>query len=134
MKKTKQHIIITIAAVSVIFIAACSSSDVSKTDSGISGLASYRALWTELSQSGEYDSLISVTVPFYKQSEQAGDTLNAVYAGVFLAQSWLFKENTDSVRYWMDRVSWYVESVSNTAGILSGMGITGVLPNFIRKD
>lgn len=115
MKKTEQHIIITLAAVSVIFIAACSSSDVSKTDSGISGLASYRALWTELSQSGEYDSLISVTVPFYKRSEQAGDTLSAVYAGVFLAQSWLFKENTDSVRYWMDRVSWYVESVSDPA-------------------
>ena len=36
---------------------------------------------------------------------EAGDTVTAFYAGVFTAQSFLFFENTDSIKYYIDRIS-----------------------------
>ena len=52
---------------------------------------------------GCHDSVIMTARPMIDEALEAGDTVTAFYAGVFTAQSFLFFENTDSIKYYIDR-------------------------------
>lgn len=54
---------------------------------------------------GCHDSVIMTARPMIDEALEAGDTVTAFYAGVFTAQSFLFFENTDSIKYYIDRIS-----------------------------
>lgn len=70
-------------------------------------LDSMRTLWRELNLRAEYDSLIGATVPFMEESRSNGDSLSFLYACTYLAQSYMYKENLDSLRRYLDMVSAY---------------------------
>lgn len=57
-----------------------------------------------LSYIGEHDSVILTARPAMNEAAGRHDTLTAVYAGLFMAQSYLFLEDMDSVRYCTDRL------------------------------
>ena len=54
---------------------------------------------------GEHDSVIFKARPTMEDALRDHDTLTAVYAGLFMAQSYLFLEDMDSVKYCTDRLS-----------------------------
>lgn len=64
-------------------------------------LDTLRREWMRYNQTGHYDSLIAVTRPYMDRFVAAGDTVAAVYAGVTVAQAFLFTENADSVRRYL---------------------------------
>ena len=61
--------------------------------------------FNHLSYIGEHDSIITHARPELLQALKDQDTLTAVYAGLFMAQSYLFLEDMDSVKYCTDRLS-----------------------------
>lgn len=64
-------------------------------------LDTLRREWIHYNQTGRYDSLIAVTRPYMARFVEEGDTMAAVYAGVTVAQAFLFIEDSDSVRRYL---------------------------------
>ena len=52
--------------------------------------------WVRLSRLGAHDSLIRMTVPFFQQALEDGDSVTASWAAAFIAQSSLLDNNIDS--------------------------------------
>lgn len=48
-------------------------------------LSDMKALWNRYNETGDYDSLIIATRPFYEKSLAAGDSAAVLYSGVFIA-------------------------------------------------
>lgn len=78
-------------------------------------LDSLREVWRSYNVAGEYDSLIAGTLPYYRKACEAGDTLPLLYTGTFIAQAYLFKENVDSVNYYLSYISPYEKACSDPA-------------------
>lgn len=78
-----------------------------------SSLDSMRAAWRYYNVRGEYDSLINGSRRYFERAMAEEDTLPLLYAGSFIAQAHLFKDDIDSVRYYLDRISEYGEKVSD---------------------
>lgn len=103
-----QGFIILCAAVLCV-AASCSESpsvDI-KYDSG--QLDEHKDAWRRFNSVGNDDSLIIYTRPVLDNALSAGDTLCALYCGVYMAQAWLFMEQTDSALYYLDNMRPYVE-------------------------
>ena len=103
-----QGFIILCAAVLCV-AASCSESpsvDI-KYDSG--QLDEHKDAWRRFNSVGNDDSVIIYTRPVLRDAIAAGDTLCALYSGVYMAQAWLFKERTDSALYYLDSIEPYVE-------------------------
>lgn len=73
-------------------------------------LDDYRLLWRRYNTEGKFDSLICRTRPFLRSSIMKGDTASAFYSGVFIAQAFLFHENTDSVQHYLKMISEWAHS------------------------
>lgn len=58
-----------------------------------------------LSFTGKHDSVISIARPALYKALDSHDTLTAIYSGVFIAQSFLFLEDMDSVQYYTELIS-----------------------------
>lgn len=58
-----------------------------------------------LSFTGKHDSVISIARPALYKALDSHDTLAAIYSGVFIAQSFLFLEDMDSVQYYTELIS-----------------------------
>lgn len=91
-------------------------------------LSDMKALWNRYNETGDYDSLIIATRPFYEKSLAAGDSAAVLYSGVFIAQAYLFSDRIDSARTLLDSVLPYMECtdspqirivVSNVLGVIS---------------
>lgn len=74
---------------------------------------SVAGLFGEFTTSGNNDSVISLAGPMMREALAEGDTLKLLSACVFAAQSWMFADNTDSVKSYLDvarRYMGYCES------------------------
>lgn len=71
---------------------------------GSDGLDSMRTVWKELNLAAEYDSLIQVTRPFIVNSSIKGDSLSLMYSYAYMAQSYMYNENLDSLKYYLDKI------------------------------
>ena len=60
-----------------------------------------------LSRTGLHDSVITVSLQEAGKAMSSGDTLSALYADIFAAQSYLFMNYADSVKHYADIVSGY---------------------------
>lgn len=103
-----QGFIILCAAVLCV-AASCSESpsvDI-KYDSG--QLDEHKDAWRRFNSVGNDDSVIIYTRPVLRDAIAAGDTLCALYSGVYMAQAWLFMEQADSALYYLDCMGPYVE-------------------------
>lgn len=96
----------------------CSDRTTHEYESGLhyaDSLEYYREQWRKFNNTGSFDSLITVTKPFYRKAVQAGDSVSALYAGVFIAQAYLFEENADSVQKYIESVSRFIDSTQERA-------------------
>lgn len=80
-----------------------------------SELDSLRSMWRRYNVAGEYDSLITETLPYYRKACEARDTLPLLYTGTFIAQAYLFKEDVDSVNYYLSYISGYEKACHDPA-------------------
>lgn len=78
-------------------------------------LDSLRSIWRTHNVLGEYDSIIIKTRPIYAQASIAGDTTALLYTGTFIAQAYLFKEDVDSVNYYLSYISGYEKDCNDPA-------------------
>lgn len=65
-------------------------------------LESFILKWKTYHKTGEFDTLIAETTPFFQNSISQHDTLSAFYAAINLAQTWMIKEVYDSAKYYID--------------------------------
>ncbi len=63
---------------------------------------SMASLFSDFTTSGNNDSVISLAGPMMREALAEGDTLKLLSACVFAAQSWMFADNTDSVKSYLD--------------------------------
>lgn len=70
-------------------------------------LASMREMWRKHNVKGEYDSVISKTRGYLKESISNKDTLAIIYSGSYIAQAHLYNKSVDSVRYYLNMVERY---------------------------
>lgn len=106
MKKYQTFLLI----ISMIAAGSCSvrhTTNVETHSSSTVNLDSLRKIWREHNVLGEYDSVIIKTMPYYVQADLSGDTITLLYTGTFIAQSYLFKEDIDSVNYYLAHLSSY---------------------------
>lgn len=75
--------------------------------SGNTTLDSLKATWNRYNDLGYYDSLICTTRPFFRKALAEADTYALVNSGLYIAQAFMSKENTDSVNKYLDIVSEY---------------------------
>lgn len=67
----------------------------------------YKNRWNRYNETGDYDSIIKITCPFFEKSLSENDTMAVLYSGVMLAQAYLFSDRSDSVEYYLDLISPY---------------------------
>ena len=102
-----QGFIILCAALCV-FATSCSKSSSVDIQYDRGQLEVHKDAWRRFNSTGNDDSVIIYTRPVLRNSIAAGDTLCALYSGVYMAQAWLFKERTDSALYYLDSIEPYV--------------------------
>ena len=101
----------------LLFISSCQSKQVGKwdlTEERQEMLQVYGDKWNEFNVAGDFDSVVSITVPFFQQSLQERDTLMAVWSGIFIAQAYMSMQNLDSVRLYLDRLTPFIADCSNS--------------------
>lgn len=103
-----QGFIILCAALCV-FATSCSKSSSVDIQYDRGQLEVHKDAWRRFNSTGNDDSVIIYTRPVLRDAIAAGDTLCALYSGVYMAQAWLFKERTDSALYYLDSIEPYVE-------------------------
>lgn len=101
----------------LLFISSCQSEQVGKwdlTEERRERLLVYGDKWNEFNVAGDFDSVVSITVPFFQQSLHERDTLMAVWSGIFIAQAYMSMQNLDSVRLYLDRLTPIIADCSNS--------------------
>lgn len=61
------------------------------------GLEEYKVIWRRYNSEAQDDSVLFFSRQVLSEAMENHDTLTALYSGVYMAQAWLFKEQTDSV-------------------------------------
>lgn len=122
-------LILTIAA-AIIMAAACDCSGPAADGSAIAGttgrLDSLIRLWNSYNRTGQHDSTIISARALTVKALQEGDSVTALYAGIFTAQSFLFTDDkVDSAKYYADKISRYVKSSGNPAVVINFDNIMG---------
>ena len=114
MKREVTFVMIMVAFLAVV---ACTGRQGTVLHSGVSSseLDSLRHMWRNYNVAGEYDSLIINTLPYYRRACETKDTLPLLYTGTFIAQAYLFKENVDSVNYYLSYISNYEKACPDPA-------------------
>ena len=100
--------IFIVAAVLCAGVLSCADADVSD----VSGedrhdpekMAEYTGQWKRYNALGEDDSLIMYTRPLLRRSLNEGDTLTALYCGVYIAQAWMYVNQIDSTLICLQRM------------------------------
>lgn len=89
--------------------------------SGNSALDSNKRMWAEYALGGDYDSLIDSARPFLSDAISKGDSFAVCQSGIFMAQAFLFQENLDSTKYYLDKYNDYFTSCDDPGfGIVFG--------------
>ena len=73
----------------------------------------HKEAWSRFNDAGMDDSLILYTRPVLDRAIETGDTLTELYCGVYMAQAWLFMEQTDSALNYLDCMRPYIDRQSD---------------------
>lgn len=101
----------------LLFISSCQNKQIGKwdlTEERQEMLQVYGDKWNEFNIAGNFDSIVIITVPFFRQSLHERDTLVAVWSGIFIAQAYMSMQNLDSVRMYLDRLTPFIADCSNS--------------------
>ncbi len=101
MKKLYSPIILTILG---LLLSSCYGSGFYNRNHDSSELESYKQAWRDFNTAGQDSALIEYTRPLLRRSLERNDTLTALYCGTYMAQAWLFMEETDSTAAYLDRM------------------------------
>lgn len=96
-----------------------------------SELDSMKRNWNRLNESGNYRELIRTTRPYHDAALARSDTSAVLYSAATLAQAYLFLDQPDSVRLYLDRTAWFEEEIRDPA---LGTVINNVLGILALKD
>ncbi|HIZ86158.1 MAG TPA: helix-turn-helix domain-containing protein [Candidatus Coprenecus stercoravium] len=69
-----------------------------------SRLDELKQMWNHYSISGQHQALIDETRPEFYEFVRNGDTMEAMYSGVSIAQAWMMLENGDSVERYLEMI------------------------------
>lgn len=101
MKKLYSTIILTIFG---LVLSSCYGPGSYNRNHDSSELESYKQAWRDFNTAGQDSALIEYTRPLLTRSLERNDTLTALYCGTYMAQAWLFMEETDSTAAYLDRM------------------------------
>lgn len=99
MKKPNLSVLILMLGASLI---SCSNNNNCNNDSNTADLDTHKQVWREYNALGLDSALIEYTSPVLRNSLAARDTLTALYCGTYMAQAWLFMEQTDSTAIYLE--------------------------------
>lgn len=74
-----------------------------------------------------HDSIIIKTTPYLKKSLDRNDTSSILYSGLSIAQAYLFKEQTDSARLYMDIIQKYMNGCKDPKIKVTDYNMLGIL-------
>lgn len=84
-------------------------------ESSGSSTDSLKKIWNTYTFKGMHDSAIAAMHPLFSEAVANRDTLAALYAGASLAQSYLMKDYSDSIRYYLELLEPYMEANTDAA-------------------
>lgn len=99
-----------------------------KINSQLSGthIDSLITLWNSYNRTGQHDLTIQSARPIAIKAMREADSVTAMYAGIFTAQSFLFTENeVDSAKYYADMISRYVKTSGEPSLMINFDNIMG---------
>lgn len=99
-----------------------------KINSQLSGthIDSLITLWNSYNRTGQHDLTIQSARPIAIKAMREADSVTAIYAGIFTAQSFLFTENeVDSAKYYADMISRYVKTSGEPSLMINFDNIMG---------
>ena len=83
-------------------------------------------LWNSYNRTGQHDLTIQSARPIAIKAMREADSVTAIYAGIFTAQSFLFTENeVDSAKYYADMISRYVKTSGEPSLMINFDNIMG---------
>lgn len=83
-------------------LVSCSGSGNCNKCHNTADLDMHKQVWREYNISGQDSALIEYTRPVLCNSLATNDTLTALYCGTYMAQAWLFMEQTDSAAAYLE--------------------------------
>lgn len=101
MKKLYCPTIITVVG---LLLSSCHGSGFYNRNYNFSELETCKQAWRDFNTSGQDSALIEYTRPLLAGALERNDTLTALYCGTYMAQAWLFMEETDSAAAYLDRM------------------------------
>lgn len=69
---------------------------------------SINAVCIPMYKKGDYDSVIIIIRPLFQRAVLSGDTLEVLVRGAHVAQSYQHKENADSVKWYLDKITGFM--------------------------
>lgn len=121
------HTLAVLAALTVTLIYGCTRTDSPGNSTSVANRfpdsANIAQTWVRLGRLGAHDSLISITVPVFRQSLERHDTTTATWAAAFIAQSMLLDDNIDSAKLYID----FTEQMMRRRNL--PLGLRGVISN-----
>lgn len=78
-------------------------------ESSGSRLDSIKRIWNSYTSKGLHDSAISLIRPVYNESVKDRDTLELLFSAASIAQSYLFKEDAESTRFYLNLLDPYMK-------------------------
>lgn len=93
----------------LVCVSSCNTGDTSENAHDARILEGYRYKWRSYNMAGMDDSLVLFTRPILEDAIAKGDTLTALYSGVYMAQAWLFMEQMDSTLHYLSIMEPYVD-------------------------
>ena len=76
-------------------------------------LDSLANVYSQYATSGRNDTVLMHAGVLMREALQCGDTLKALYACVFAAQSWMYEDNLDSLRFYLDVARSHIQRCDN---------------------
>lgn len=110
---------ILIMSIAVFALLSCRGGKGYQSEERDSDLASLQDMWNRFNRSGSYDSLIAVTDPYLGHFLECNDTSGIMYSGLAIAQAYVFKEESDSVKKYLNLIEQYeTDDMDPLIGIL----------------
>lgn len=126
---------VLLCTLSVISISGVTDDESSVSGSGVwnssgSESDSLKNIWNYYTYRGMHDSAIFIARPAFKDAVRKNDTMKALFAGASVAQSFLMKENADSVKYYLSKIRPYMQANQST---MLGVFVNNVAGSYSLK-
>lgn len=131
IRSVKYYVLLLPALLSV---CCCTVKEKSRDDAGWNTLLKYGKLWNRYNDTGDFDSIVTVTRPYFQQTMAAGDTLAVCYAATFMAQAFISTYRIDSAQHYIDCISPYIRGLHNDNALCALYNVQGQLALKGRLD